>query len=242
MWILRSLKNAFLDRIQSNPTMYMDVWKLIMIEVFKDPDPIRRLRDWKSFRTVCKSFHLFVDNIIPFDCYERVFSNLVNEGNCEAILWFMSRRGVTPLSYASSSSPLISVRFDAKNRMRYFSGFHGHEEVVNLIIRDERFDPSAERQCLLRSSVALQLYSVVELLLQHEKVDPSAEDNESLRTAIKKKDDKMVAMLLMDPRVNASIASPAFNGKKKGDVKFSWFEDSIQYYVSHPSLETSKTD
>ena len=78
----------------------------------------------------------------------------------------------------------------------------GTWEVVRLLLADERVDPSADNNLLIREAENNNRVEIVKLLLADERVDPASNNNYAVRVAREKGYFEVVELLLNDPRVN----------------------------------------
>ena len=81
---------------------------------------------------------------------------------------------------------------------------NGNLEFVNLLLKDERVDPSADNNYAIKEASYWGYVEIVKLLLKDKRVDPSAEDNYAIRVASKEGHAEVVKLLLQDKRVNPS--------------------------------------
>jgi ankyrin repeat protein len=86
----------------------------------------------------------------------------------------------------------------------YYASLDGHLKVINLLLQDERVDPSARNNVAIRSASQKGHLAVVERLLQDERVDPSIIANAAIRFASMHGHLAVVERLLQDPRVDPS--------------------------------------
>ena len=104
---------------------------------------------------------------------------------------------------------------------------HCHE-VVKLLLRDNRTDPSDRESKALVLASRNGHYHVVELLLDDARIDPSASDNRALIMASKYGHPDIVELLLQYPGVNPSANGneAIYQAAQKGyiDVMIALFE------------------
>ena len=81
---------------------------------------------------------------------------------------------------------------------------YGNLEVVKMLLKDPRIDPSAYNKEAIRVALRNERLEVVKLLLQDPRVDPSAKDNEAIRYASDNGQLEVVKLLLQDQRVDHS--------------------------------------
>ncbi len=82
---------------------------------------------------------------------------------------------------------------------------YGHYDVVHLLLRDSRVDPSEWDNRALRKAAANGHYRIVERLLKDPRVDPSDFDNEALKQAASKKHKEIVCLLYQNTKVVAKM-------------------------------------
>lgn len=80
----------------------------------------------------------------------------------------------------------------------------GHIDVMNLLLRDSRIDPSANNNEAFLDAVTFGHVAMVELLLKDPRVDPSDQDNTAISRAALRRYLDIVQMLMDDPRVDPS--------------------------------------
>jgi hypothetical protein len=96
------------------------------------------------------------------------------------------------------------VRFNGSELVALFSAVkNGHVDVVDYLIRNAMFDPSANGNYAIGLAADCGHLAVVDRLLQDERVDPS-DDNYALRNAAREGHLAVVERLLHDPRVDPS--------------------------------------
>jgi hypothetical protein len=81
---------------------------------------------------------------------------------------------------------------------------NGHVDVVDYLLRNAIFDPSARDNYAIGLAALYGRLAVVERLLQHERVDPSADNNGAVRWAACYGHVAIVERLLQDKRVDPS--------------------------------------
>lgn len=77
-----------------------------------------------------------------------------------------------------------------------------HLLILELLIEDERFDPSFNHNQLLQSACLKGNTSIVKILLQDERVNPADQNNQALKNAYEKKFTAIFLELLKDSRVD----------------------------------------
>jgi hypothetical protein len=82
---------------------------------------------------------------------------------------------------------------------------NGHVDVVDYLLRQPLFDPSAYGNCAIWVAAMKGHPAVVERLLQDKRVDPSADDNHAVRRAAENGHLAVVERLLQDKRVDPSV-------------------------------------
>jgi ankyrin repeat protein len=82
---------------------------------------------------------------------------------------------------------------------------NGHVDVVDYLLRQPLFDPSAYGNCAIWVAAMKGHLAVVERLLQDKRVDPSADDNHAVRRAAENGHLAVVERLLQDKRVDPSV-------------------------------------
>jgi ankyrin repeat protein len=83
---------------------------------------------------------------------------------------------------------------------------YDHKEIVELLLKDNRVDPSALDNKAIRYASVNGRKEVVEMLLKDDRVDPSAGRNYAIRGASENGHTEIVRMLLKDKRVD--LCSP----------------------------------
>ena len=86
------------------------------------------------------------------------------------------------------------------------ASFNGHEDVVQLLLEDERVDPSADSNSALVLASQEGHLEIVELLLGDPRTDPADGNNSALRQAAENGHRETVLRLLKDPRVSLDDA------------------------------------
>lgn len=81
---------------------------------------------------------------------------------------------------------------------------HGHIDVIELILRDGRVDPSSSENCAVWWACASGHLEIVKILLNDPRVDPSDDDNGAIVEASEHGHTDIVRMLLKDKRVDPS--------------------------------------
>ena len=94
--------------------------------------------------------------------------------------------------------------FHDSGRMFGGSVRFGYEEILELLLKDSRVDPSAQNNYAIRFAVKNEHEKMVKLLLKDPRVDPSARYNEAIVTVAKNGNEKIVELLLKDLRVDPS--------------------------------------
>jgi ankyrin repeat protein len=84
------------------------------------------------------------------------------------------------------------------------ASYFGRTEVVQLLLNDNRIDPSAYNNNAIQKASSKGHVEVVRLLLSDNRVDPSADDNTAIRWASKNGYVEVVQLLLSDNRVDPS--------------------------------------
>jgi hypothetical protein len=91
----------------------------------------------------------------------------------------------------------------------------GRADIAELLLCDERVDPSADNNWAIRAASLRGRLEVVDMLLSDPRVNPAAEDNEAMRRAVspstsdphvkKSAQLKLIQLLLRDERVDPSV-------------------------------------
>jgi ankyrin repeat protein len=97
--------------------------------------------------------------------------------------------------------PRIFPHFEA---MRYACEF-GHKEIIEILLKDDRVDPSKYCNSAIREACYSGHKEIVEMLLKDSRVDPTDNDNEAIQHASMNGHKEIVEMLLKDSRVAASV-------------------------------------
>lgn len=113
--------------------------------------------------------------------------------------------------------------YERNRRQEIFewAAYNGHDKVVEILLTDERVDPSGDDDYVIRWAAKKGHDKVVEILLKDERVDPTTNKNEAVRYAAKNGHDKVVKILSKDERVdpsdfsNFAIREAAFYGHEK---------------------------
>ena len=96
----------------------------------------------------------------------------------------------------------------------YYAATIGHDDVVEIMLRDPRTDPSDVEDRAYCSAVSQGHLNIVQMLLQDHRVDPMTEYNFALREAASRGNEQMLALLLandrIDPTAFANVALQAF--------------------------------
>jgi len=82
------------------------------------------------------------------------------------------------------------------------ASMNGHVEVVRLLLKDNRVDPSANDNGAIIWASTRGHYKVVEMLINDKRVDPSARDNEAFKCASRHV--KVMELFLRDKHMNLS--------------------------------------
>ncbi len=77
-----------------------------------------------------------------------------------------------------------------------------YAKVVEILLKYERVDPTAEDNYAIRYAAANGHAEIVEMLLKDKRVDPAADDNYAIRNAAANGYVRVVELLLKDKRVN----------------------------------------
>ena len=93
--------------------------------------------------------------------------------------------------------------------IKFFGSFilaakYGSFDIIKLLLKDERFDPSENRNQAIQQAVSRGYFNIVKLLLKDKRVDPSERENHSIRSASYNGYLNIVKLLLQDERVNPS--------------------------------------
>lgn len=91
----------------------------------------------------------------------------------------------------------------------YFASKNGHADIVRVLLRDSRVDPSEAIAHTKHNRIA-------KLLLADPRVDPTVQDNRLVRRASSRRREKLLKRLLKDPRIDGSCAIP---GAQPGCVR-----------------------
>jgi ankyrin repeat protein len=94
------------------------------------------------------------------------------------------------------------------NRVIQDACHHGNKELVELLLQDERVDPSDNFNLAIQISSMKGHKEIVELLLQDARVDPSDSFNSAIALAMMNGHEDVVELLKQDPRVEPSNIDP----------------------------------
>ena len=85
------------------------------------------------------------------------------------------------------------------------ASYHGHSEIVKLLLQDKRADPSDQNNQAIIWASAEGRTEIVEILLKDKRVDPSAYNNQAIRLASDGGHTEIVEMLSKDKRVTVCL-------------------------------------
>ena len=77
-------------------------------------------------------------------------------------------------------------------------------EIVNLLLNDERVDPSNQSDKALIEAVQVRSWRIVKRLLQDDRVNPAARNNQAIYDSVNIEESLIFDILLNDPRVDPS--------------------------------------
>ncbi|KAJ1553031.1 hypothetical protein HK096_009498, partial [Nowakowskiella sp. JEL0078] len=119
---------------------------------------------------------------------------------------------MSPIEYAAMHGALYPFKLmlkDSRIPIRRFPRLLSQApvtlEIANLLLSDERIDPSSEDNFSIRCASADGHVEVVKLLLADPRVDPSANYNYAIEHASEKGHAAIVKLLLADYRVHQSL-------------------------------------
>ena len=78
---------------------------------------------------------------------------------------------------------------------------YGRLNVINVLVRDPRFDPSEQDCFLFRWAARHGSLELVQTLIQDPRVNPAIKNNDAVLSAIRNGRIEVVRFLLKDPRV-----------------------------------------
>ena len=81
----------------------------------------------------------------------------------------------------------------------------GHADIVKILLKDPRVDPSCINNECIRNSASYGHTEVVKILLQDPRVDPTVIRNAPLLSAAHSGNIEMIKLFLKDPRVNPAV-------------------------------------
>jgi len=82
---------------------------------------------------------------------------------------------------------------------------YGHIDILKLLLKDKRVDPSGDNNWAIRFASENGKYESVKLLLKDKRVDPSACSNDAISYALKRKHLVIVDLLWSDKRVKRTL-------------------------------------
>jgi ankyrin repeat protein len=98
--------------------------------------------------------------------------------------------------------------------MRQYASANGHKEVVELLLKDRRVNPSVDNNFAIRRASYYGHKEIVEILLKDNRVDPSDMGNEAMWHAQWNSNYEIADLLLKDNRVKIpSLFLPKSNRK-----------------------------
>ncbi|KAJ3154582.1 hypothetical protein HDU89_007820 [Geranomyces variabilis] len=102
---------------------------------------------------------------------------------------------------------MLDPRVKLSNESLYVACDAGRRDVVDLLLQDERIDPTADHNKALRLAIGGDTRAnddddVVLRLLQDPRIDPSFNNNEAVQNVARYRSARVMAELLKDPRVN----------------------------------------
>ncbi|KAI8587073.1 hypothetical protein BDZ88DRAFT_481240 [Geranomyces variabilis] len=101
---------------------------------------------------------------------------------------------------------MLDPRVQLCNESLYVACDAGRRDVVDLLLQDERIDPTADHNKALRLAIRGDTTAnhddVVLRLLQDPRIEPSFNNNEAVQNVARHRSARVMAELLKDPRVN----------------------------------------
>ena len=140
---------------------------------------------------------------IPLDTDSKTLEKANEENKPEAVRLLLQ-------------DPRVNPAADHNQAMRWAS-LYGYTEIVRLLLKDKRVDPSEA----IRLASESGYIEIVKLLLKDKRVKPSTHDNYPIRAAIRNNHFEVVKLLLQDKRVdpsdlnNEAIKRAAADGRMK---------------------------
>jgi WD40 repeat protein len=145
--------------------------------------------------------------------------------------------------YGDDSEIVRGILEDHTNNVGYSSAItwaaeNGHAALVELLLQDDRVDPTAKDNIAFRRAAASGHVSVVELLLQDDRVDPTAKDNIAFQFAASNGHLQVVERLLRDPRVDPTVQNnyPFRRAAASGHVSV------VELLLQDPRVDPSSLD
>lgn len=183
------------------------------------------IKNYQSISLTCKKFQCVAYELFPFNfflsdiCYKiknetyvqkLIIENKLNNGNgsnnYNKILKWASRCGCTETirlllsSYSKEVNPSEKSSYTIRKASKY-----GHVKIVELLLKDNRADPSAYNNDAIVDASKRGYVEIVDLLLKDKRVNPCLSTKSALILACLNGHFEVVKLILKHKKVNAFV-------------------------------------
>lgn len=200
-------------------------------------------------RYCCEKGYTEIIRILLSEDYKRKINSAVENNYClgvaslyghlEIVALLLADERVTP--YSDWVTGILTFQGKFQKIVCHWDGSHpqtrnsvvmlasamGHLEIVKLLLKDARVDPSDQSNMAVISACLNGHHEVVRLLMTDSRVDISEDCNFGIERAAMKDDLEMVKILCTDKRVNKGAGLVVATGKSKEFLMWETFRESV---------------
>jgi ribosomal protein S26 len=192
----------------------------------------RRVLKFKDFYTFYYKYQTW-----KLDCIPQVEDSLLCSGLSKCfhvgfVIQSAAKLGhhkIVSLLLSQPTNEDITPYLDSAIR---YGCFHGHQKVVNILLRDGRADPSIFDNFCIQMAAQQGHYEVVRELIHDNRVDPTAFDNYAIKFAHKNGYHRIVKLLLNHPRVNPEATGLLVGDMPREQATLQILWDCILYFLA----------